>query len=655
MSKLTINEKIRLLVSEGEFNTININDDFFSLKLSDGPVGLRMPTKEFPKGKPTYCLPSVTTIANSWNKNTAYEIGKVLATQCIEENVDIILAPGVNIKRTPLCGRNFEYFSEDPYLAGNLASYYVNGVQDLGIATSVKHFCCNNREYDRLFQSSEVDIRTIREIYTKQFEIIIKNSNPWTIMCSYNPVNGINVAENEFILNQLLRKDLGYENVIISDWGAVHNRVDSLKASLDIQFPNDENSINDLLKAYENNLITEEEIDLSVNRIKDLCKKVKENKHKRIPLSKKEVEDICVNAICDGTVLLKNENNLLPLKGNEKVAILGWPSHSPYHCGGGSATVYLDKPITPLIETLKEEMPNATLNYSRMFVYESCTVGLANLETMNLRDGYNLAYDSEVAILVVGTNNIIETESYDRTSLKLDEKMEEMIIEVGKKNPNTIIVLQAGCVIDVTNWIDYVSSVLYTGFGGSYINKALAKLISGKANPSGRLAETFPLSLDHTPTKSYKGNGYVDVYSEGLLVGYRWYDSNELEVMYPFGYGLSYSSFEYENPTIKKISDMQYELTIDVINTSNIAGSEVIQLYVSNIDMKVFKPTKELKRFEKVFLNPNERKTVKILVDKDCFEYFNVCYNNWHIDSGRYELILANSATSYLSIFKIKI
>lgn len=655
MKQLSILEKCKLLVSEDTFSTYGINDEIFSIKVSDGPVGLRMPTKQFPLGKPTYCLPSVTTIANSWNKDVAYNIGKVLASQCINENVDIILAPGVNIKRTPLCGRNFEYFSEDPYLAGKLASQYVNGVQDLGIGTSVKHFCCNNREFDRLFQSSDVDKRTLKEIYTKQFEIIIKEANPWTIMGSYNPVNGVNVSENKYILNHVLRDELNYQNVIISDWGAVKDRVNSLKASLDIQFPNDEQSINKLVEAYNNNIITDKEIDESIERIAKLCQKIKDNKHKRIPLNDEKIEEICVNALCEGSVLLKNDDGILPLKGNEKIAVLGWPSHQPYHCGGGSAMIYLKDQITPLIDELRKQMPEATLDYSKMYAYESCILSLANITTMDLQRGYNLAYDSDVAILVVGTNQIIETESYDRTSLKLDEKMEEMIIEVAKKNKNTIVILQAGCVIDVTNWIDSVKALLYTGFGGTYINKALAKLISGKANPSGRLAETFPLCLEDTPTESYKGNGYAEVYSEGIMVGYRWYDQNELEVMYPFGYGLSYSTFEYENPSIKKISDTSYELSIDVINTSNIAGSEVIQLYVSNIDMKVMKAPKELKRFEKVFLNSHERKTVIITVEKDCFEYFNVCYDSFHVDEGRYELTLATSARDYIKTFKIKI
>lgn len=655
MKKLSIQEKCQLFVSESTFTTKAINEEFFSLKLSDGPAGLRMPTEKYPEGKPQdICLPSMMVIANTWSKECAYLMGNVLASQCIDENVDIVLAPGINIKRTPLCGRNFEYFSEDPYLTGILASEYIKGIQDLGIGTSLKHFCCNNREYDRLYQSSEVDIRTLREIYTKAFELVIQEAQPWTIMCSYNPVNGINVSENKFILKTILRDKLKFENVIISDWGAVHNRAESLKASLDIQFPQDDQEIFNLQKAYEEKTITMEEMDETIQRIFNLCQKVKENKVKRIPLSKKQIHDISLDTIFQGTVLLKNEDNILPLKEG-KIALLGGLCQQPSYGGGGSATVYLNHPISPLIEEMKKVLPNSYIEYSRMYSYSSCTVQPAHLQTMNLKHGYHLAYDSDVAVLVVGTNSIIETESYDRTTLKLPEKMEEMIIEVGKRNKNLVVVMEASCVIDMSNWIDYTKAILYVGLAGNYVNEAIAKLLSGKANPSGRLSETFPLCVEDTPTKLDHGNGLVEVYSEGILVGYRWYDSKNKNVLFPFGFGLSYSSFIYENIHLLPIDKYKFELSFDIKNLTNVAGYETPQVYIRNIDMKVFKPDKELKRFTKIYVEPLSKKNVKIILDKDCFEYFNVCLDNWHVDDGRYEILLGKNSRDIQHVFKITI
>ena len=476
---MNIKEKCEALVAFSAFNTKDINEDFIDIKLSDGPAGLRMPTEDYPMGKPQFCFPCVSILSCSFNNEVLFNVGKALASQCINNNVDILLAPGVNIKRTPLCGRNFEYFSEDPLLTGILASEYIKGLQSLGIGCSVKHFCCNNREFDRLFQSSEVDYRTIREIYTKAFEIIIKEADPWTIMCSYNPINGINVAENKFILNDLLREKLHFNNVLISDWGAVHDRVDSLKASLDIEFPSNPSSIDKLINAYNNKEITDLEIEQSLNRIKKLYKNIKDNKHKRIPMSQREIEDVSLNALLEGMVLLKNEDNILPLKG-KNIALLGQFCVEPSYCGGGSAQIYLDKPISSLIDDLKEQMPNSNFKYSRMFFYQSCTEKYAFLQTMNLKDGYKVASECDEVVIVCGTNLVIETESYDRTTLKLEKNMEDLINNVAKHNKNVIVVIEAGSAIDMTNWINNVKAVLFAGFGGSMVNKALSLIFFNK-------------------------------------------------------------------------------------------------------------------------------------------------------------------------------
>jgi len=290
-----------------------------------------------------------------------------------------------------------------------------------------------------------------------------------------------------------------------------------------------------------------------------------------------------------------------------------------------------------------------------MYFYASCTINPADLQTMNLIHGYNLAYDSDVAVLVVGTNAIIETESYDRTSLRLPEKLEDIIIETAKKNKNLIVIVEASCAIDMSRWIDYAKAVLYVGLAGNYVNEAIAKMLSGLENPSGRLSETFPLCIEDTPTQLDHGNGYYEVYSEGILVGYRWYDSKNKNVLFPFGYGLSYSSFQYENMQIIKKGKYQFDIHFDIVNLTDTAGYETPQIYIRNVDPKVNKADKELKRFTKVFLKAHERKKIQLSIDKDCFEYFNVCYNKWHVDDGRYEILLAKDSRNIIETFKVTI
>ena len=655
MKQLTGKEKCELLVAkETILSKESSNGKIFAIKFSDGPAGLRMPTDKYPLGKPQLCLPSINTIANSFNEEIAFAIGKCLASQCIEENVDVILAPGMNIKRTPLCGRNFEYFSEDPYLTGIQATQFVNGVQSLGIGACIKHFCCNNREFDRLFQSSEVDYRTLREIYLKGFEMVIKNANPYSLMCSYNAVNGINVAENKYILDDILRKKFGYDGLVISDWGAVKDRVNALKATLDIEFPKNPHNIEKLYQAYNDKIITDNDLDLSIARIEKTCNRIIENKSKRIALNDKQIKDICINTISEGAILLKNEDNILPLK-EKNIALLGGLVYEPSYCGGGSATIYLKEKIKSLDYELKKQLPNANINYSMMFEYCSCTEKIANVQLSNLKGGYQIAYESDVAVIVVGTNRIIETESYDRNTLKLDDSIEFVINEVAKRNKNVVVVVEASCVIDMSNWINNVKGVLYANLAGSYVNEALALLLSGKQNPSGRLSETFPLSINDNPVILSHGNGYVDNYFEKNLVGYRYYLTNNIPVLYPFGYGLSYSTFEYKNIYFNVNNKYDCSIELDIHNISSFDGKDVLQVYISQIDSPVLKPTRELKRFKKIAISAFNKEHVQINLDKDCFEYFNVCIDDFDVLEGHYEIILTSDNVQEIAKFKLKI
>lgn len=653
-SKLSVYEKCKLLVSESSFKTAQISEDLFSIQMSDGPIGLRIPTEQFPQGKPQYCLPCTNILACSFNEDVVFNIGKCLASQCIKENVDVVLAPGINIKRTPLCGRNFEYFSEDPYLTGILAIEYIKGVQSLGIGTSLKHFCCNNREFDRLFQSSEVDYRTIREIYTKAFEMAIKKASPWTIMSSYNPVNGINISENKIILNDLLRKKLGFNNVLISDWGAVHNRVEALKASIDIQCPDNEEAINSLIEAYKNGVIIDKQINESVDRIYQLCKKVKDNYNKRISLTDEMIHKISLNALHEGMVLLKNENGILPLRG-KKIALIGGLCEKPSYFGGGSASVYVKDKIPSLKDTLQAVLPNSEINYERVFEFASCTLSLSNATVMGLKNGCKLASECDEVVIVVGTNNMIETESYDRTSLKLEPIIENVILSISKYNRNIVVVIESGGVIDVSNWESNVRAILYAGFGGSAINEALANVLSGNVNPSGRLSETYPISINDNPVNLDFGDGYKDVYSEKILVGYRYYDYYNKNIMYPFGYGLSYSTFKYNNIHIVQKSKYNFEVDLEIENQSQIDGSDVIQIYISCKDSSVLRAKRELVAFKKQFVKARSSCKVSIEIGDEAFKYFNIEIDDWNIENGKYELFVCKNCRDIIKSFEIYI
>ena len=648
---LTKEEKLRLLVAKASFTTYGANGKLPEIVASDGPCGVRRGLVEFPEGEPSICYPAPHVLANSWDKEVAKAAGAAIASDCIEKNIDIILAPGVNVKRTPLCGRNFEYWSEDPYLAGTLATEYIIGCQEKGVGTSLKHFCANNREYDRSSQSSEVDERTLREIYVKPFEIILNQVSPYTVMCSYNPVNGINMSENEWALKGLLREKLGFNGVIISDWGSVLQRAESLKASLDIMFPFEERGMDDLNAAYEEGSITDAQIDESVQRISTLAEKVLQDRKTRKGFSEEKRREIALDAARKGMVLLKNEDNILPLKV-KKIAVLGNMSAC---VGGGSAGTVLKYPPKPLAQELTEKLPNAEIKSCGLFKHGSCITTPANVCVMNVKTAYGLAYDADVTVLTVGTSEIIETESYDRTSLKLPDVLEDLILKIAEKTDNLVIVLETGSAVDVSAWIDKAKAVVYTGFAGEAIHQAVADILVGNVCPSGRLSETFPMCVEDTPTGLERGDGYSERYKEGVLVGYRHYDTKKIPVRFPFGFGLSYAKFAYSDFCVEKKSNEVYEISFTLKNVSNVDGAEVAQLYVRNVDKCVQRPEKELRRFEKVYLKAGESKRIRFITDKDCFTYFSICYGAWTVHKGRHELLICRDANTVEYVEKIKI
>lgn len=648
---LSIKEKISLLTGKDCWRTEDLGGKIPQIFMSDGPSGLRKINDDGSTVKAT-AMPTIGSLANSWNKDLFKLNSSVIADECIENNVDILLAPGVNIKRTPLNGRNFEYVSEDPYLAGELASYYIKGLQDKGVGASLKHFCANNREFDRLFQSHDIDERTLHEIYMKAFEICIKKSRPYTVMCSYNPVNGIYASENKKLLDGYLRKEIGFDGLIVSDWSAVHSAYKAHKASLDLEMPHTNWSYDNIMSAYNDGYITEAEIDECVDRILSLIYKIQEDKKIRKVETTKEKRHYLAGEIAkECVVLLKNDNGALPLNLNDKlkVNVVGRLARFPSIGGGGSSEVQTDYVEQGFDKIFANIAPNYNVTYFE--AVNQMNHGSAFKTKQALID----AYESDCTVLFVGTDKSIECEGFDRKSIRLSVEQELLIKRLGETANKLIVVLESGSAIDVSEWIDYVDALLYTGFAGEGVNDALASIIVGNSNPCGKLAETFPMTLEDTYTDSDIGNCFSEWYSDGLFVGYRYYMHHPERVQYPFGYGLSYSDFEYSNLKIDKIDETTYDVSYDVKNVSTVDGAEISQIYVRDVFSMVQRPIVELKQFSKDVIKAGETKTIKVRLDKDAFAYYNVNLEKYYVENGWFEIIIASACDDWKLSGKVKI
>lgn len=651
--KFSLEEKLKLLSLKDWHTTYDANGKLPEISMYDGPCGIRWSAIQDNTDGSIHCYPAPHVVTNSWDKEIARRTGMAIASDCIDNNIDVNLAPGINIKRTPVCGRNYEYFSEDPYLTSEIAGEYIEGCQSMGVASCLKHFCCNNREWDRLSQGSDVDYRTLREIYAKAFEIIIKKHYPQTMMTAYNPVNGINCSENEYVVKGILRNKLGYDGVILSDWDAVHDVGYAVKASIDIVCGFEQNTVELREKALNDGIITEEELDKAVERIVKLTEYVLESRKHRQPLKKEERTKIAIDGARAGMVLLKNEGNVLPIKKGCSIALLGNAVNKPFYTGGGCAGTWLTSGPKDLKTCLEEIYPDSVKYKYELIGHSGFTSSY--VRTAYVKNAMDVAYDSDYTVLVVGNDKLVETEALDRSSIKLDPMIETAILSIAESAQNLIVVLETGSVVDVSNWIDKVPAVLYAGYAGEGINVAIAEILTGKTNPSGRLSETFIKTIDDCYAPLIPENPCVEHYSEGVLVGYRYYDTKKIPVAFPFGYGLSYSTFEYSDFRCERISNTDFKVFVTVKNTSMVDGADVVQLYVKNVEKRVVRPEKELRRFEKVFLKSGESKTIEFSVNKDCFEYFNVCYDNWHFDGGRYEILICRNVSEIVFTEKVKI
>lgn len=646
LTKLTLEEKLRLLTGQDTWRTYNANGKLKQIFVSDGPNGLRMINEDNTTKKAT-AMPNLVVVANSWNTKTAFLDGETIANECIANGADVILGPGVNIKRTPLCGRNFEYCSEDPFLAGNIAKAYIEGVQSKGVGTSLKHYFANNREYDRLFQTSELDERSMREIYLANFEIALQ-AKPWTVMCSYNLINGIYASENKYALTDLLRDEFGYEGTVVSDWGAVHNQFRRVRAGLDLEMPFTEKSYDDLKAAYDKGLITDEQIDRSADRILNLIDKAFNDK-KTINYDAEQRHENAVRIAEDGIVLLKNEQNILPLK-SKNICVNGQFAYEPTIGGGGSAfveTAYKQKNLADLINQASNDQCKATYNNK---TYVSPWLGVTNI-----KDAFLTAYHADIAVVCVGTNTTIEGEGFDRTTLRLPITEEQLILGTAEANENVVVVVYAGSAIDMSPWIDKVKAVVFAGFGGEAVNEAVANILVGKVCPSGKLSETFPLCLEDTYCENETGNGCVEQYPDGIFVGYRYYDAMQADVLFPFGHGISYANFTYSDLTVNKINETEYEVSYNITNNSDIDAQEVSQLYVKDVFCMVSRPPKELKGFSKDLIKAHSTKRVTLKLDARSFAYYSTNLKKWYVENGDFEILVGASSRDIRLKAKIQI
>ncbi len=657
LNDLTIEEKLRLICGKDCWNTCDLDGKLPSVRVTDASMGVRMPVdpEQWGGDRPSVSYPSLQMLCNTWNTEVAREYAECVADDCLDYGADILLGPGVNIKRNPLCGRNFEYFSEDPYLAGVMAREYVNGLQSEGAGACVKHFCCNNEETNRLQQSSEVDERTLREIYYKPFEIACE-AKPVSLMSSYNRINGVYGSEYRKGYD-ILRNEYGFDGLIMSDWDAVRNRTKAAKAGCDLEMPYHPEHYEALVADYRAGRITEAEIDLCAQRVLDLidrCKKLqtgKKRKHaleERIGFTQKVAEE--------GIVLLKNDG-VLPLKKGQSLSMCGWFARPCAYarkrpeltCGGGSGKVERLTPMFDMLEILQREHGGA-VTYEPAFSEN----GVDSAFMIPGNAVINAAV-SEVNLVFAGTGAGIECEGGDRRSMSLESDAQiRTILETAAVNRNTVVILFAGAPIDMSEWIDEVAAVVYVGFPGERGGEALANVLTGKVNPSGKLSETFPLSYEDTPSAQCYRDCNVTRYEEGLNVGYRYYDTFGEPVLFPFGHGLSYSEFEYKNISLKK-AGAELEVGFEIENTSDVSGKEIAQVYVRAMSSYVYRPYKELKGFAKAFVKAGAKERVTVRLDRRAFEYWSVADDAWKIEDGVYEIIVAASCSDERLSAKIQI
>jgi beta-glucosidase len=643
IAKMTLEQKASMTSGANLHQTKALKDlGINSIRLSDGPHGVRKTIDEENRANnkgshPAVCFPTACATGSSWDEEVVYELGKTLGKQAKQASVNILLGPGANIKRSPLCGRNFEYFSEDPLLSSQLASAYIKGVQSEGVATSLKHFVANNQEYHRITSSSEVDERTLREIYLAAFETVVKEAKPKTVMCSYNRVNGIHVSQNRFLLTQVLREEWGYQGLVVSDWGAVHDRVKALKAGLDLTMPGEIETDNLITEAVNNKTLDEKLLNQTVERVLNLVNEV-EIVDDEITCSFDDAHSIARKVENSSAVLLKNDNKVLPISDNEKVLFVGEFAKEPRYQGGGSSYVNSHRVVSALEAIKSIQAVEFALGFS--------TEEDADEEL--LKDAVEKAKNVNKVVIFAGLPESIESEGFDRTHMKLPENQNQLIKELCKVNGKVIVVLHNGSPVEMP-WINQVQAILEMYLGGEAIGESTIDLLWGFVNPSGHLAESFPLRVEDNPSYLYYlGDNDRVEYREGIFVGYRNYVSTGAKVLFPFGHGLSYTDFEFSNLQVasKEFKSGDYlDVSVDVKNVGEVYGKALVQLYIEPKFSEIIRPKRELKAFRKVSLEPHETKSVNFKLNKRSFAYWDIFSHDWRLEAGKYLIEIGNNVS----------
>ncbi len=616
-----------------------------SIMLSDGPHGLRRQRKDSDipnESIEAVCFPTGSAAACSFDRELFRTLGEAIGRECQAEDVQVILGPAVNMKRSPLCGRNFEYLSEDPCLAGELATSQIAGTESQGVGTSLKHFAANNQETRRMTVSAEIDERTLREIYLAQFETAVKKGKPSTLMCSYNRINGVYSSENKRLLTDILRGEWGFDGLVMSDWGAVNRRPEGIAAGLDLEMPAS-NGVTDqeIVEAVKEGRLAESDLDVCVERVLRLVEKTMSARRPEASFDREADHQLARKLAAQCMVLLKNENNLLPLDGKKPVAFLGAFAKEPRFQGGGSSHINAWK-VTSALEAAQGKYQ---VTYAQGY-----PTGKDEIDEALLAEAVEAAKNAYAAVVFAGLPDSFESEGFDRSHMSMPRCHNALIEAVCRVQPNTVVVLHNGSPVEMP-WLLQAPALLEAYLAGEASGGAVTDLLFGEENPSGRLAETFPKRLADTPSfLNFPGESKKVEYREGIFIGYRYYDKKEMEVLFPFGYGLSYTQFQYSGMRVsrQKFTDQEtVAVSLKVKNTGSRPGREVVQLYVESLpgpQKKMIRPVRELKGFEKVFLLPGEEKEVAFSLDSRAFACYSESLGGWFVESGDYVLTAAKSS-----------
>ena len=637
---MSLKEKVVLTEGKGFWETRSFEKyGIGSVFLCDGPHGLRR--QENKKGdvygmhnsRPATCFPAEVTVASSWDPDLAKEIGEAIADEAKSMGVSMVLGPGVNIKRNPLCGRNFEYFSEDPYLSGKMAAGFISGAEGKGVASCIKHFAANSQEKNRLTSDGIVDERTLREIYLRAFEIAVTEAHPSAVMSAYPKLNGIHCSDHRWLLTDVLRKEWGFDGFVVTDWGGLNDRVAAIKAGCDLAMPGNSRYMErEVIRAVRKGDLPESTLDESAKRILSFVSRAEKNRE-NVPLKEEEDHLLSRRAASSGAVLLKNEDGLLPFREGEDIAVIGAMAKQCRFQGSGSSHIQPTLVTEPL-----DELPGKRFHEG----YDE----LGNVTESALEEACSAARSAKAAVVFIGLPAAYEWEGFDRDDMKLPEGMIRVTEAVAEANPNTVVVLFAGAPVECP-FADHVKAILYMGLPGQAAGEAVADLLYGRVNPSGKLAETWPLRYEDCISSSYYLKTKDALYREGIYVGYRYYDKTEKAVRYPFGYGLSYTTF-----SLSDLSVNGRTVSLRVRNTGNSYGAEVVQLYVKAPADGIHRPVRELRKFRKVFLNPGEEKTVSFELEERDFQVYQ---NGWKTPRGNYVIEIGTSLRDILLSYETEI